>query len=387
MQSVADLRLFQIAEPGVELGQIAVLIAGEAGVEVDPRGGGQRQDLAPQMGDAAGIDAGSLVIFIDQRFEIAQRTVAFRACQRRGEVVDDDRLCPTFGLRAFAGVIDDKGIDMGNGAEDRLGQAGVGKGDGLTGQPFEIAVLAHVDQRVRREMFTQVDVKCEVVVRRRQVGGVVGLLWVDIVSAGGLHADHRVAVLVDGELETAGPMGGLGCLRRGCLGQEEGVVLGLAPSVGDLLFDRPGQGVKVREIGGKRERRTALGLRPVGQVVGRAGEDLRHQRVAVGGNVVERIARLVQQVEHMDRRRRRVEADAIGEATVLVWVIGEDQSDLALRRFRAAQNGPVPRQLRDKVDAVATGLPSGDRAFGRRVEKGFALEGDGPRQDAAIDLR
>ena len=65
MQPVADLRFLQIAEPGVELGQIAILIAGEPGVEVDPGGGGQRQDLAPQMGDAARIDAGGLVIFID----------------------------------------------------------------------------------------------------------------------------------------------------------------------------------------------------------------------------------------------------------------------------------------------------------------------------------
>ena len=40
MQAVADLRFLEIAEIGIELLQIAVVVAGEAGVEIEAAGCG-----------------------------------------------------------------------------------------------------------------------------------------------------------------------------------------------------------------------------------------------------------------------------------------------------------------------------------------------------------
>jgi len=84
MQTVADLRLFQLAQVGVKLAQIGVAVAGEAHVPRQTRCVGQRQNLAPQVGNAPRIDAGGLVIFVDQGFQIAHRPIAFGAGQRRG---------------------------------------------------------------------------------------------------------------------------------------------------------------------------------------------------------------------------------------------------------------------------------------------------------------
>ena len=50
-----------------------------------------------------------IVIFVGQALQIAQRAVAFRAGQRRHQVVDDHRLGAAFGLGALARIVDDKG--------------------------------------------------------------------------------------------------------------------------------------------------------------------------------------------------------------------------------------------------------------------------------------
>ncbi len=127
MQAIADLRLFQLAEIGVELRQIALGLAGKPCIHGKAGHIRERQDLAAQVVDAAGIDAGGLVIFIDQRLEIAQRAIAFGAGERRGQVIDDDNLRAALGLRALAGIVDDEGIEMRQGAEDCLGPAGLGQ--------------------------------------------------------------------------------------------------------------------------------------------------------------------------------------------------------------------------------------------------------------------
>ncbi len=51
-------------------------------------------------------------IFIDQRLQVLEGPVAFGTGQRRGHVVDDDRLRTALGLRALAGIIDDEGVQV-----------------------------------------------------------------------------------------------------------------------------------------------------------------------------------------------------------------------------------------------------------------------------------
>ena len=316
---------------------------------------------------------------------------------------------------------------MGHRPHHRLGQAGFRQGDGLAGQPFQVAVFAHMDQRLGAPDLADPDVEGQVIVRRGQVGGVVGFLRVDIVAARGLDADHDIAMRVEGEFEPPGALGrglrgmcAFGCLRRrgervsrgrssgpvlprtgGAHLQDEAgggevvcrqhvqerVVLGRAPAVGDLLLHVPGQGVEIFEVGIERQELAAGPFGTVGQVIGRAGQDIRHQRVAVGRGLVDRIARLRQQVQRVHGGGGRVEADAIGQPSILVRVIRQDDRRASVGGGGAAQGGPVGGEAGDEVDPVAPGLPAGDRAFRRLVVEAFALERHGAGQDAAIDLR
>jgi len=212
--------------------------------------------LFTQVFNAARIDASSFVVFVDQRFEVAHGSVAFGASQWGSEVVDDHRTCTAFGLGAFAGIIDDEGIDVGCGAKDRFGPAILAKGHGFAGQPFEVSMFAHVHDCVRAPVVPQ-----------------------------------------------------------RCL-----------------------------------------------------------------------VAIVAQKVQRVDCGCGRVEADAVGEAAVLVGVVGEDEGDLFVFWGRVAQVGPVFGQLCDVVDAVADALVGRDGAFGGLIKEGFAFEADGAGQDAAVDL-
>jgi hypothetical protein len=92
--------------------------------------------------------------------------------------------------------------------------------------------------------------------------------------------------------------------------------------------------------------------------------------------------------EWRGRWRIRTEAgatlDAVGKAAILVGIVGEDQGDLAVSGRCAAERGPAGGECGDEGHAVAAGLVGGDRALGRGVEKGLALEADRTGEDAAI---
>ena len=171
MQTVADLRLFQLTKIGIQLGQIALFIlTTHAHIGIQARGRCQRQDLAAQMVNPARINARGLEIFIHQRLKIAQRPIGFGPCQRWCQVVDDHRLRAPLGLRAFARVIDDERIDVRHRPQNRLWQAAVGQGDRFARQPFQIAVLAHMHDGIRAEIVPQPEIEGEVIVGRHEVG-------------------------------------------------------------------------------------------------------------------------------------------------------------------------------------------------------------------------
>ncbi len=60
-------------------------------------------------------------------------------------MINDDRLGAALGLGAFARIVDDKRIKMGQGAEGRLRKAVLAERQRLAGQPFQIAVFAEMD--------------------------------------------------------------------------------------------------------------------------------------------------------------------------------------------------------------------------------------------------
>ena len=71
----------------------------------------------------AAVEAGGEIIFIDQRLEILERPVGLGAGQRRRQVIDDHSRGAPLGLGAFARIIDDEGIELGQGAERDFGIA------------------------------------------------------------------------------------------------------------------------------------------------------------------------------------------------------------------------------------------------------------------------
>ena len=186
---------------------------------------------------------------------------------------------------------------------------------------------------VRAPVVAQPEVEGEVVVRRDEVGRMVGFGRVDVVAARGLQADDGIAETVDAEGETGGgvePPAGFFEMKGSWSG---------CPSGGDLFFDVPRECVEVVVVDIEGQEFAAFVVGAVGEPVGRACHDLCHQGGAVGrGRDVWPC--VFEQVQYMDRCGRRVEADAIGEAAVFVGVVGEDQRGF-LSCGRVAQVGPA----------------------------------------------
>ena len=116
MQPVADLKFFQLAQVIIDLaeGRIVSVFVCDADIHIEPDGSAERKDFPRQRRQPPRVHAGRLVIFVHQLFKVSERAIAFGPGQRRGQMIDDHRLGAVLGLRAFARIIDDKGIEMGN---------------------------------------------------------------------------------------------------------------------------------------------------------------------------------------------------------------------------------------------------------------------------------
>ena len=177
-----------------------------------------------------------LVIFVDQLFQVAQRPVAFGPAQGRRQVIDDDRAQAPLGLGAFAGVVDDERINIGQRPQGGLGVTFRRQRQGLARQPFQVSVLAHVANGVGVEMVTQPGVESEIVVRRHQVGAVVAFFRVDVIAPGRLQGDGDLAQTEGGDSEMPA-IGRAGGIKR----TEKGIFLGGAPTLNDGLLHRLGE--------------------------------------------------------------------------------------------------------------------------------------------------
>ena len=199
MQPIADLAFLQFTEKLVKLGQRAFVIGIRRNSRVLIQAGGrcQAQYLPPQMRQTPGVHPCGIVIFIDQRFQIPQRPIAFRAGQRRGQVIDDHRSGAALGLGAFAGIVDDKGIGMGQWPQHRLGPAGFRQGKRLAREPFQIAMFAHMHDCIGGKALAQPGIEGQVIMRRHQIRGVIGAFGVDVIAPRRLHTDNQIAKFQD----------------------------------------------------------------------------------------------------------------------------------------------------------------------------------------------
>ena len=114
MQPVADLQLFQLAEKSIQLLQffIFAIIRRDPTIQIEPKPLYQFEDFLGQIGETARVEAGGLVIFIDQRLKVSQGTIGLRPGQWRGQMIDDHRRASTLGLGTLAGIIDDERIEV-----------------------------------------------------------------------------------------------------------------------------------------------------------------------------------------------------------------------------------------------------------------------------------
>ena len=219
MEAVADLQLLELAQVIVELGQgrILAFAVADTAVAVEPDAAAQFEDRAREIAQAARVHAGRVVILVDELLELGERPVGLGARQGRGQMVDDHRLRAPLGLAALAGVVDDEGIEVRERAEGDLGEAFGGECQRLPRQPFEIAVLAHVDDGVDVERGPEPGIEGEVAVRRDEGCVVIGFERIDVVAARGLDADDDVAKRE--------------CCQAEGIALDEGVARGLAPTL------------------------------------------------------------------------------------------------------------------------------------------------------------
>ncbi len=372
VQPVADLQLLDLAQMVVDAGEMVGVVRVDAEVAGEAQRLAALQDALAQMLQPARIEGGGLVVLVDQGLECRELAPALRPGHRRGQVVDDDRTGPPLGLGPFAGIVDDERVEVRQGAEDRLGQAGGGQGGGLARQPFEVAVLAEVDDGMGAEAVAQPEVEGEVAVRRGQVRRVVGRVRVDVVAARGLQADHDVAEQQDGEGEAVA-----GQVR---------VVLRRAPALDDAGPDLGGEPGEQIPVGVEGECHRDRAGSTAGELVGRAGGEPGHECGTVRRRVGDRVAGAGQGRQHLDAARGHVQADAVGEPAVAGRVVGEHDGDLAPGRGCPAQARPGGGQGGEVGDPVRHRAVAREHGLGEGVALAMMLERDRHGTDAAVHL-
>ena len=205
MQAVADLHFLEIAQMRIERpqGVVGRRLSRDIDIGIEPLRARQRQNVFGDDGRALRIEIGGQRIFIDQGFQPRQIVMQFGAGHRRRQMIDDHGGGAALGLNAFAGIVDNEGIEMRQRAQHRVRHAIRRQANAFTRQPFEIAVLAEMHDGVGVEVAPDPEVKRQIMVRRHQIGIVIGALGIDVVAARGLNADDDVTEAVQPKPKTA----------------------------------------------------------------------------------------------------------------------------------------------------------------------------------------
>ncbi len=178
VQAVLDGEVLEIAQPGVDPAQRIVGRGGAA----DPGLARQsaplralddqfRQALAP-----AAIEAVGLGIFVDQALELARIAGKPAGGKRRRQMADRHAGDAALGLRRFARIADDEGIDHRQRPGDDFRKTFRGERDRFAGQPFQCAVRAHMDERIDPGFVLQPQAEGDQSMARRQ-------RWIVVIGA------------------------------------------------------------------------------------------------------------------------------------------------------------------------------------------------------------
>ncbi len=232
VQAVTDLHLLQLAEIAVELAERPVgrLVSDDAAITIESCCADEVDYLCRERLQPSWVAARRFVIFIDEALELGDAPITLGACQRRRQMIDDNGLRAALGLRPLTGIIDDEGVEMRQRAERRLGETFRRQRYRLARQPFEIAVLAHLDDGIGAEAISKPGVKGE---RRHQIGRMIARRWINVVTASRLQPDRDFT-------ETEGGDGEITAIEPALA--KERVALGRAPTCGHSVLHRRRQG-------------------------------------------------------------------------------------------------------------------------------------------------
>ena len=372
VQAVANLHLLQFTQPGIKSHQLffVALRIGKTRVFTESRIREQIENLLSEQSQTPWIAARRLVIFVDQRFEITQCAVAFRAGQRRRQMVNNHRGTAPLRLRALARIVDDERIEMRRRSEHRFRKTVLRQGERLARQPFQIAVFSHMHDRMRTEFATQPRIEGEISVRRHKVRRMIAFLRIDIVSARRLNPDREFAVAANGQGETA------------VLFVEKRVTLRITPLILNLLLNGFRQAIQKTAIFFYRKNFTDYTVVPCR--VRRTGQQMVKQRFAVVWHSCCVIAPSRKFANYVDRTRRRIETDAIADTSITIGIIGEHQRHPTVAGFRLAQSHPVCGEFRNEVDPVPHGAMTDHVRLYAFIIFTCMFECDGTREHPAI---
>ncbi len=378
VQPVADLRFLQLAEPGVDAREQRVLVAlpgrrGHAQFLVQAVLDDGVEDGPAQQLRAPRVHHQRLVVLVHLPLQVLQRPVVLGARERRHQVVDDHGLRAALGLAALAGIVDDERIQVRQRPEHEVGPARVGQRDALARQPFEVAVLADVDDRVDREHVAQPEIEREVGVRRHQIGVVIARVVVGLARARRLDPDEHVPGAPAGD-------------RKAPVAQRR-IQLGRAPARLDRLARGGRQARVAAPVGLHREALERRPDRALRRVVGHAAGEPRDQRVArLRQRPGERVAGRAERGQDAERRGRRVEPDAVADPPFAGRIVGQHQREPLVGVRRGAQPAPAPAELGHERHAFGIGLVAHHVHLGVRAAIGEPLEAHGARDDAPVHL-
>ena len=212
-------------------------------------------------------------------------------------MIDDHRARTALGLRALTGIIDDKRIDMRRRPEHGFRIAVFRQRQRLARQPFEIAMLAHVNNGVDFRYRAQIGIEGDITMRRDQIGRMIAFLRVDIVAARGLNAGQ--------------------CFAKPHQRQRKSVAFTVVerigfrhtPAGGDFRLNRIGK--LFEKVVVLIERNDFANLSAIARGIGRPGHQKLHQRVTIRRHVAGLIARIGHGLERLDRSGRRIQPNAI----------------------------------------------------------------------------
>ena len=376
MQTQPDLGLLQFAEIAIGLLQLLVEIAGQAG---------QRQllqllrQLLTQQQGPLGTELAGLPVLIEQRLQSLQLAIKPGPAQGWGEVIQDHRLGTPLGLAALTRIIDDERIEVRQRTQGPFREAAGGEAQALAGQPFEVAVLAHMHHHLGSKLLPQPEVLGQVGVGGGQVGAVIAEAGVAVVAPGRLDQQHD-------PIKPQAPNRKGGCAA--------GVELQLP-----IRLRRPPDGFQTLATGRRQalvpklvvgEAQLAQG-RPVAalRIVAAAGQQGPDQGIAIGrqGSGAEAVALLRQPGEHQGDAGGGVQTHPIGEPAVAGGVVGEHQGHAALGSAAAPQLDPVVGEGHDPLQPLRIGLQALQRRAQPIAGPGHLLEGPHPGGDPAIQFR